>query len=225
MALAPKIAKTRSWKPRIPAGLAWWHAWPRNYQIRRKRIFVSYDSRKRIFVSWETNFRFQETKIRGRPVRPHTGSRWSRYCDWPKYSWGQTRVCPQVILLASRMIARTSRRNALILSMPSNSGRIMALLRGSMLVIILIIPPRGHQVVTTNSYDWLITCEFVCVNLHVSIRIISAWTAQPHRGLFVPSRNYKFVWLIDYIRIRMWFFFFLFSFFLFFFFATMFALP
>ena len=51
MALAPKIAKTRSWKPQIPAGLAWWHAWRRNYWIRRKRIFVSYDSRKRIFVS------------------------------------------------------------------------------------------------------------------------------------------------------------------------------
>ena len=31
--------------------LAWWHAWLRNYRIRGKRIFVSYDSRKRIFVS------------------------------------------------------------------------------------------------------------------------------------------------------------------------------
>ncbi len=141
-------------------------------------------------------------------------------------SWGQTRVGPRVISLASQTIATTSRRNASILSMPSNSGRILALrYRGGMLVIILIIPPRGYQVVTTNSYDLLITCEFVCVNSHVSIRIISAWTARPHRGLFLPSRNYKFVWLIDYIQIRMWFFFFLFFFFLFSFFATIFALP
>ncbi len=35
----------------IPAGLAGWHTWPRNYRIRRKQIFVSYDSRKQIFVS------------------------------------------------------------------------------------------------------------------------------------------------------------------------------
>ncbi len=69
----------------------------------------------------------------------------------------------------------------------------MALLRGGMLVIILIIPPRGYQVVSTNLYDLLIMYEFVCINSHVSICIISAWAAQPHRGLFLPSRTYKFV--------------------------------
>ena len=41
-----------------------------------------------------------------------------------------------------------------------------------------------YQVVTTNSYDWLITYEFVCVYSHVSIRSISALTAQPHHGIF-----------------------------------------
>ncbi len=179
--------------------------------------------RKRIFVSRKLKYgvdRFAPTRacddpdtVIGRSIREN--------------SWGQTRVGPRVISRASRMIATTSRQNALILSMPSNSGCRMALLRGGMLVIILIIPPRGYQVATTNSYDLLITCKFVCVNSHVSIRIISAWTARPHRGLFLQSRNYDFVWLIDYIRIRVWFFFFLFSFFLFsfFFFATMFALP
>ncbi len=69
----------------------------------------------------------------------------------------------------------------------------MALLRGGMLLIFLIIPPKGDQVVTMDLYDRLITCKFVCVNSHVSIRIISASTAQPHRGLFLPSRNYEFV--------------------------------